>query len=94
VTPIRPNVFPAPPASTSVAGAGADAARLAAQKAFFAAALGQAAAPAAPPATAAPRASFFAPAPAAAARPEIRPDPSAEAPAKLLRPGSLLDIRV
>jgi hypothetical protein len=94
VTPIRPNVFPAPPATTSVAGVGADAARLAAQKAFFAAAMGQAAAPSAAQPAAAPRVSFFAPAPAPTARPEIRPDPSAEAPAKLLRPGSLLDIRV
>jgi hypothetical protein len=92
VTPIRPNVFPAPSATTSVAGA--DAARAAAQKAFFAAAMGKAAAPAAAQATAAPRAAFFAPAPAPIQRAEIRPDPSAEAPAKLLRPGSLLDIRV
>ncbi len=94
MTPIRPNVFPAPPATTSVAGAGADAARAAAQKAFFAAAMGKAAAPAAPLATAAPRAAFFAPNPAPIQRAEIRPDPSAEAPAKILRPGSLLDIRV
>jgi hypothetical protein len=94
VTPIRPNLFPAPPATASVAGAGADAARLAAQKAFFAAALGQPAAPATAQPAAATRASFFAPAPAPAPRPEIRPDLSAEAPAKLLRPGSLLDIRV
>jgi hypothetical protein len=92
VTPIRPNVFPAPPAATPVAGA--DAARMAAQKAFFAAAMGQSAAPAAPQATAAPRASFFAPAAAPPQRAEIRPDPSAEVPAKPLRPGSLLDIRV
>ena len=78
--PIRPNIFPAP----SNANPGADAARLAAQKAFFAAAMGQAAA----------RAAVFAPAPAPVQRREIRPDPSAEPPAKLLRPGSLLDIRV
>ena len=94
MTPIRPNVFPAPLATNFVAGPGADAARAAAQKAFFAAALGQPAAPAAPQATVAPRASFFARAPAPIPRAEIRPDPSAEAPAKLLRPGSLLDIRV
>ena len=94
MTPIRPNAFPPQPTTTSVAGAGADAGRMAAQKAFFAAALGQAAAPGAAQAAAAPRAAFFAPAPAAVPRPEIRPDPTAEAPAKLLRPGSLLDIRV
>jgi hypothetical protein len=90
VDPIRPNIFPAP----SNANPGADAARLAAQKAFFAAAMGQAPAPAAAQAPAASRAAFFAPAPAPIRRPEIRPDPSAEAPTKLLRPGSLLDIRV
>lgn len=59
--------------------------KLAAQRAFFAAALGQAQ-PAAP-APAAPA--------APAATPLMRtPDPAAEPPAKILRPGSLLDIRV
>jgi len=101
VTPIHPSAFPAQPAANSVAGAGADAQRAAAQRAFFDAAMGRAAAPGAPAApqaptapTAAARASFFAPAPAPAPRPEIRPDPSAEGPARPLRPGSLLDIRV
>ena len=89
MTPIRPNAFAAPPPATPLGGAGADAARAAAQKAFFDAAMGRTAAPAA--AQAAPG---FAPAAAAGPRAEIRPDPAAEAPAKLLRPGSLLDIRV
>jgi len=93
VTPIRPNAFAAPPPATPLGGAGADAARAAAQKAFFDAAMGRTAAPAA--AQAAPQsAPGFAPAAAAGPRAEIRPDPAAEAPAKLLRPGSLLDIRV
>lgn len=84
MTPIRPNPYPVQPAATPAA----DAARQAAQKAFFAAAMGRVGAPAAPQATA------FAPAPAPVQRAEIRPDPTAEAPAKVLRPGSLLDIRV
>jgi hypothetical protein len=99
VTPIRPNAFPAqfgPPASpTTAAGQAADAARTAAQKAFFDAAMGRSgapAAPSAPTATSASQASAFAP--AAFQRVEIRPQPQAEAPAKILRPGSLLDIRV
>ena len=71
---------------------GADAARQAAQRAFFDAALGRAGAPAAARPAAAPMPA--APAAAAYRRPEIRPDPAAEAPAKPLRPGSLLDIRV
>jgi hypothetical protein len=90
VDPIRPNIFPAP----TNANPGADAARLAAQKAFFAAAMGQAAAPATAQTPAAAGAPFFATASAPIPRAEIRPDPSAEPPAKLLRPGSLLDIRV
>lgn len=92
MTPIRPNVFPVQPSAIPVAGA--EAARQAAQKAFFDAAMGRAAAPAAAQAVAAPRTPMFAPTPAPIQRAEIRPDPSAEAPAKLLRPGSLLDIRV
>jgi hypothetical protein len=84
-----------------VAGAGADAQRSAAQRAFFDAAMGRAAPPGAPAAPQAPaatvtatRASFFTPAAPAAPRAEIRPDPAADAPARVLRPGSLLDIRV
>lgn len=84
MTPIRPNSYPIQPAANPAA----DAARQAAQKAFFAAAMGRTTAPAAPQSTA------LAPAPAPVQRAEIRPDPAAEAPAKMLRPGSLLDIRV
>jgi hypothetical protein len=84
VTPIRPNPYPVQPAANPAA----DAARQAAQKAFFAAAMGRTVAPAAPQAPA------LTPAPAPVQRAEIRPDPTAEVPAKVLRPGSLLDIRV
>jgi hypothetical protein len=92
VTPIRPNAFPMQPAATSVAGASADAARAAAQRAFFDAAMGRAGAPAAP---AAPQTQIFKPQTAPVQRAELRPAAiPAEPPAKLLRPGSLLDIRV
>jgi hypothetical protein len=61
---------------------------MAAQRAFFQAAMGQPAAVAAPPAPAAPRAAVH-------AQPVNRiPDPNAEPPQRILRPGSLLDIRV
>jgi hypothetical protein len=95
VTPIRPNAFPTQPATTSIAGAAADAARVAAQRAFFDAAMGRAGAPAAPAAPSAPRTQLFTPQAAPVQRAELRPAaiPS-EPPAKLLRPGSLLDIRV
>lgn len=96
MTPIRPSALPVQPPASAVSGPGADAARAAAQKAFFDAAMGRTAAPAAPaaPQAAAPsRASFFAPA-APVQRAEIRPDPNAEPPSRVLRPGSLLDIRV
>jgi hypothetical protein len=92
VTPIRPSAFPPPSSPTTVAGQAADVARTAAQKAFFDAAMGRSGAPAAPAAAPAPQASAFTP--AAFQRPEIRPQAQAEAPAKILRPGSLLDIRV
>ena len=95
MTPIRPSAFPIQ--TNSAGGAGVDAQRASAQRAFFDAAMGRATPPVAPQAPAATtHAAFFAPAPAPRhqVRPEIRPDPSAEAPAKLLRPGSLLDIRV
>jgi hypothetical protein len=73
-------MLPSKPAT----GTAADAARLAAQRAFFQQAMGR------PAATAAPV--------QAAALPvrtvELRPAANAEAPAKVLRPGSLLDIRV
>lgn len=83
VTTIRPNL-PPPAAPQSH---GLDPARQAAQRAFFAAALGQAQAPAAAAAT--PR-----PAEPPPQAPSRTPDPGAEAPQRILRPGSLLDIRV
>ena len=98
MTPIRPAAFT--PVQTP-ASAGADAARTAAQRAFFDQAMGRAGAPAAPQAPQAAaqvrtaQAAASAPAQAVFSGPrEIRPDPAAEAPAKMLRPGSLLDIRV
>ena len=94
MTPIRPNAFPIQPAATP-ARQGADAARTAAQKAFFDAAMGRAAAPAAPQATTAPQAPVFTPTATPPARVEIRPTTvPQEAPSRILRPGSLLDIRV
>lgn len=90
-TPIRPPLVP-----PGLAGQGpprADAAKLAAQRAFFDMAMGraapaEAAAPAA--ATAAPSAAPSAP---ASPRPVAAQLPS-EPPQKILRPGSILDIRV
>jgi hypothetical protein len=71
--------------------AGPDGGRMAAQKAFFQAALGKPAAIAPPPAAA----PTFAPQTPAAPQTQLRagalPD---EPPKKILRPGSLLDIRV
>ena len=84
MNPIRPGLPPASPAPT----AGADAARLAAQRAFFQQAMGGAAAPK-------PTAPVQVQAAATPVRTvELRPTANAEAPAKVLRPGSLLDIRV
>lgn len=82
MTPVRPSPFAAPAPAVQPQ---ADAARLAAQKAFFEMAMGRTPAPAAP----APAADAAAP-----ARVQRLPDPAAPAPQKLLRPGSLLDIRV
>ena len=76
-----------PPAQTAPS-AGADAARLAAQKAFFQQAMGRPAAAAAPT-----PAAVQAPLPTVRTV-QLQPSASAEAPAKILRPGSLLDIRV
>lgn len=91
MTPIRPNAYPPQTAPTTVAGQAADAARAAAQKAFFDAAMGRAAAPTAPQAPQAPQATAFNP----VARPQVQPAATGgEPPAKILRPGSLLDIRV
>lgn len=99
MTPIRPNAFPTPAAQPQGAGTPADAARAAAQRAFFDAAMGRSAAPTPSAAPAARQAAtgptaVFTPATAPMQRVEIRPAPDAEPPAKLLRPGSLLDIRV
>jgi hypothetical protein len=86
VTTIRPNPFPQTPpqAGPSQAGPAQDAAKLAAQKAFFAMVSGQAQ----------PAAAVSAAQPTVAA-PVIRSvAPSAEAHQKIPRPGSLFDIRV
>ncbi len=88
MNPIRPTGLPFTPPT----GQAPDAARSAAQKAFFDAAMGRAPAPAAPQTLA--RTAAAAPAAAPVQRAEIRPAPRAEAPAKVLRPGSLLDIRI
>jgi len=76
-----------PPAQSAPA-TGADAARLAAQKAFFQQAMGRPAAAAAPSSAA-----VQAPVPAVRTV-QLQPSANADAPAKILRPGSLLDIRV
>jgi hypothetical protein len=87
VTAVRPPIFP--PIRQPAAQPGrADAAKLAAQKAFFEAALGKPAAPAAVQ-PAAPTAVSR-----AAAAPSRLPEPGAETPQKILRPGSLLDIKI
>ena len=96
MTPIRPNAYAAPP----VANPAADGARQAAQRAFFDAAMGRANGTAAPAAAAAPAVTTQTSAFAATLRQapvqqvQRRPDPTAEAPVKILRPGSLLDIRI
>lgn len=84
MNPIRPPNLPVTPAPTQGSG-GADAARAAAQRAFFDAAMGRTPA-AAPPQAAA--------APTVPQRVELRPSAAAEAPTRILRPGSLLDIRI
>jgi hypothetical protein len=85
VTAVRPPLFPPSPALQPTRP---DAGRQAAQKAFFDLALGK---PAAPQSAAA-----IAPAPVAAPSRAAAPLPEigAEKPQKILRPGSLLDIRV
>jgi hypothetical protein len=90
VTPIRPTGYPTPPAPNPAA----DAARLAAQRAFFDQALGRAAGAPATQATAAVQAPAAAPAAPAPVVRTVQVQAPAESPAKLLRPGSLLDIRV
>lgn len=85
MTPVRPYQTAPTPAPASTAQN--DAAKLAAARAFFAAAVGKPAPAQAMQVTA-----------AQAARPPIQvqrtPDPAAPAPEKILRPGSLLDIRI
>lgn len=97
MTAIRPPIFPP---SQAAQPARPDAGRNAAQKAFFDLALGKAAAPAqtaaqSPTKTAA---AATASSPAVAATTPVStsriPDVGAERPQKMLRPGSLLDIRV
>lgn len=93
IRPPFPNALPAAPQGAPSAP------RSAAQKAFFEAALGRAAPAQAPAQTQAPT---KAAAPAAAIQPHATPvrevplqvRPGDEPPQKILRPGSLLDIRV
>lgn len=82
VTPVRPPILPNP--APTGAATRPDAGRTAAQKAFFDLAMGKAA----PPQAAAIPAS--APTPA----PQRTVAASGEAPARIMRPGSLLDIRI
>jgi hypothetical protein len=82
VNPVRPTLLPIAPAPAQRPDA--------ARQAFFKAALGQALAPATQLAAQSVAAE---PAPAPV-RVQRMPDLGAEAPAKILRPGSLLDIRV
>jgi hypothetical protein len=86
VSTIRPTGFP--PVQQSPTPARSEAARLEAQRAFFQMATGQAqaAAPARP--------SLAAAAPANPPPVSRIPSNDAEPPARILRPGSLLDIRV
>ncbi len=79
MTTIRPNPFAPPPVPQKP-----DAARLTAQQAFFAMATGQT-----PPAAPAP-----APAASVVSRTLQVAPPAGDSPAKILRPGSLLDIRI
>lgn len=98
MTTIRPTHLPAHSAAQPSSSTMSEA-KSAAQRAFFQTALGNAAKPAAqatqttPVATAA--AAPAASTPTVFAQPVQRiPDPKAEAPTRILRPGSLLDIRV
>lgn len=84
MTTVRPNLIPNPNLGNPPARQ--DPVRVDAQRAFFEAALGKANAPAV---------QTRVPPPQAYAQPMQRmPDPKAEPPQKILRPGSLLDIRV
>ncbi|WP_133255257.1 hypothetical protein [Phenylobacterium kunshanense] len=84
MNPIRPNMLPL---STLTGGERQDTGKAAAQRAFFQAALSQAQGAAAPAAAAAPQAAQVQRAASVAAAP-------ADQPQKILRPGSLIDIRV
>jgi len=81
LNPIRPNILPPAIPGTSAQ----DAAKMAAARAFFAAAMGQGPAPATTAATV--------PVPATAPGTPASTAPG-ETPPKFLRPGSLIDIRV
>jgi hypothetical protein len=83
VNPVRPSIVP--PGAPGQVQRPVDPARAAAQRAFFEAALGKAPAAAAPVA---------APVVQAAAPVQRTPERMAAKPEKILRPGSLLDIRV
>lgn len=87
-SPVRPSILP--PTSPSAARGPSDPTRLAAQRAFFDLALGKAAGPA----SSGPAASPAAPASAAAATVAAPSTATPDTPQKILRPGSLLDIRV
>lgn len=79
-TPVRPPIIP----QTHIpAGGGTNGARSAGQRAFFEAAMGKT-----------PAASAAAPDAPARFVPKIPVDLPAEPPARILRPGSLLDIKV
>ena len=82
LTTIRPHLPQAFPAPSPTGGSPQDAAKLAAARAFFAAAMGQTPAPSLGAAQAPPGVTA-----------RIAGTP-AEAPQKILRPGSLIDIRV
>jgi hypothetical protein len=86
VTAVRPPIFPPSQAAQPTRP---ETGRLAAQKAFFDLALGKSAAPAQAPVAAAPNPARTVPAAA-----QRVPDAGLEKPEKILRPGSLLDIRV
>lgn len=94
--PIRPNFQPQAP--TPPRATGADAGRTAAQRAFFEAALGKAAPQTIQTQTIAQSATpQRAAAPAAAQAAYVQKIPTSlptEAPTRILRPGSLLDIKV
>ncbi|WP_374573892.1 hypothetical protein [Phenylobacterium sp.] len=87
--PVRPAIMPATPVAPR-----ADTARLAAQKAFFQAALGQPQAAAAPAAPAQTQAAAPAQTPAPATPAQRTAAAPEEPPKRIPRPGTYLDIRV